>query len=90
MSDYTPTTDDVQTCYLFGQEYHDGSFIKSQREHDAEFDRWLNKVRADEREKIARAIEDAAYTLISQDAGVVARSIVRQAAKVARSGGESA
>lgn len=47
MTDYTPTTDEVQIWYLFGQENPDGSFIRSQREHDAEFDRWLNAIKAE-------------------------------------------
>ena len=47
MTEYTPTTGNVQVCYLYSPENPDGTFIKSQREHDAEFDRWLNEVKAE-------------------------------------------
>ena len=43
MSNYTPTTKSVRDCYLYGQENADGTFIKSQRGHEAEFDRWLEQ-----------------------------------------------
>lgn len=85
MTDYTPTTEDVRDCYTYAM-LHTTAVSR----HQIQFDRWLAGVKADEREKIAQAIEAAAYTLTSQDAGVVALSIKRQAAKVARSGGESA
>ena len=75
MSDYTPTTALMREWYVRGD--HAGD--KSRSVYEAEFDRWLAEVRADEREKIAQAIDAAAYTLTSQDA-----------AKIARSGGESA
>lgn len=89
MSDYTPITSEVRECYVSDHRYADGSFFESQRAHEAEFNRWLNGVRADEREKCAQAILAAAYTLTSQDAGAVALSIKRQAARIARSGGDA-
>ena len=82
MTEYTPTTESVRDCYA-----------PAVSMHQVQFDRWLEAysagIRADERERIGRAIEGAAYTLTSHDAGAVALSIKRQAARIARSGGEA-
>ena len=47
MSTYKPTTESIRDYYVFSREHPDGTFIASQQEHEAEFDRWLNKVKAD-------------------------------------------
>ena len=89
MSDYTPTTEEMRERYV----RHDWCGSQSRAQYEAEFDRWLEAysegTRADERERIGRAIEGAAYTLTSHDAGAVALSIKRQAARIARSGGDA-
>jgi hypothetical protein len=47
MSDYTPITSEVREYYVSDHRYADGSFFESQEEHEAEFDRWLNKVKSE-------------------------------------------
>ena len=51
MNAYTPTTDEVRDAWIAGTFYDPDPDA-------AEFDRWLHEVRADERERIARAIVD--------------------------------
>ena len=53
MNEYTPTTESIRDCYVFSREHPDGTFIASQREHEAEFDRWLE---AHDREVAAKAL----------------------------------
>jgi hypothetical protein len=80
VTEYTPTTDDVQVCYLYSQENPDGTFIKSQREHDAEFDRWLDTIKAE-------AIREAATLTTRRGQGFVyIKDILEYARRVARGG----
>lgn len=65
MTEYTPTTGNVQVCYLYSPENPDGTFIKSQREHDAEFDRWLNEVRAEAIRSVARLTKHQEHPFVS-------------------------
>lgn len=51
MDDYTPSTEDVRESYT----YFRGAIPLV--EHEAEFERWLNEVKAEVREQAAQRIE---------------------------------
>jgi hypothetical protein len=76
--DYTPSTDDVRTQYI-------GTTPDRVRHpHEVErweqFDRWLESVRAEERERIARLIDQTADVSPAYSDGM------RRAARIAREG----
>lgn len=73
MSKYTPSTEQVRQAGVATYTYD-------------QFDRWLAQHEQQLREQIAQEIDEAAYTLISADPRVVALSIQRQAANIARKG----
>ena len=80
MSDYTPSTDTARECFVDGAA---GEFIGE------DFDRWLESVRAEERERIARNIEAEAPSPGSAyaNAGVAyERGGMLRAARIAREG----
>lgn len=54
MNEYTPTTEHVRDAYVRAMR---NAFIASAGEHEAEFDRWLEQVRAEERERCAQIAE---------------------------------
>ena len=58
--DYTPTSQEVREGYAWWHEYQeDGAAGIPVPESEAAFDRWLESVRAEERERIARNIQAA-------------------------------
>ena len=80
MSTYKPTTESIRDCYVFSREHPDGTFIASQREHEAEFDRWLAGVKAD-------AIRETATLTTRRGQGFVyVADILEYARRVAKGG----
>jgi hypothetical protein len=59
-TEYTPSTDDVRTQYIGTTP--DRARHPHEIERRGQFDRWLESVRAEERERIARNIEGHAAT----------------------------
>ncbi len=41
MSDYTPTTENIRSCYVYATEGYDGGLAIPEQQSKAEFDRWL-------------------------------------------------
>lgn len=47
MTEYMPTTENILNCYIYSSEGYDGSLQIPERQSRAEFDRWLNEIRAE-------------------------------------------
>jgi hypothetical protein len=77
-TEYTPSTDDVRTQYIGTTP--DRARHPHEVERWGQFDRWLESVRADERERIARNIEAEA------NHDVVRNATLATAARIAREG----
>jgi hypothetical protein len=59
MTDYTPTTEHVKNTYDIARIEYDEAYGGA-----AEFDRWLGSVKAEERERIVRHLENIATNVI--------------------------
>ena len=57
MTEYTPTTENIPNCYIYSSEGYDGSLQIPERQSRAEFDRWLNEIRAEAWDEGRRAEE---------------------------------
>src|SRR5690606_39308728 len=79
--DYTPSTDEVREAWNDFKTARDAlPSEESWEAHDAEFDRWLESVRAEERERIARLIDQTADVSPAYSDGM------RRAARIAGEG----
>lgn len=95
MSDYTPTTDEVRAVWTTWNGYgglinRTGPEPETSEATAVEFDRWLaahdEQVRADERERIAQAIEKRLRERLGHAEGTKAWAVMIHAARIARTG----